>query len=345
MRSVVLAAGCGARAGAAGWIGAGCCAAVFAIVAMALAGCARKQPPVPVVGVLMVDDFRQPTVDGLVDQLTEFDYLPDRNIRYVVKNAKGDTAAMPGLARDLVALRPNVICPVGGVGAQACIPLATNAGIPVVYMGVTHPKDLGIAVSDTQPLPNTTGVRTGFTERMPKRLELITFFFPTVKTVTVLYTTSERPSVESLALCEEAGPKLGLAITGLQLNNDADARQIAASMSKEKYELLLGTPNTALQRARKAVVIPAAVRAGIRFFGIDRDATLDGAEVSYGPSLYSFGTQGARMVLKVLQGTRPETMPIELPDTVELSVNMKTARQIGLEFPPRMLGLADFMIR
>ena len=340
-----LAAGPQARPHGRGAAGAVVPAIVLLACALAAPGCASKPPPTPTIGVLMLSDDRQPIVDGLLEGMRSLGYTPGRTINYVMKTAGGRIEALPGLVRELAAQRPSMICPLGGPEAQACIPAASGHGIPVVFLGVTLPEDLGIAATKTQPLPRTTGVRAGYADLMPKLMELITYFFPTVKTVTVLYSPGEKFSAESLRLCQQAGPQLGLAVDSLPLDTDEDARRVAESFAEKRYELLLGTPSTVLQRNRKAVVIPAAARAGIRFFGIDRDACTDGAEVAYGPSLYSFGAQGASMVRKVLQGTPPESMPIEPPDTLELSVNLKTAQQIGLTFPPRVLGLADLVIR
>ena len=319
-------------------------AVLLAAVLPATCGCAKPPAP-PVLGVLMTADYRQPTVDGLIDGLKALGYEPGRSIRYVVKNAQGDAAALPALARELADSRPAIICPVGGEEAEACVPIARQAGVPVVFMGVSNPVEHGIAKSRFEPLPGTTGVATDYVERMPKRMQVVTFFFPDVKTVTVLYEPKNVASVRAMELCQEVAPRLGLAVQLAGFNTDGEIRDFMAKLSKADHQLMLITPSPIVQNARNRYMVPASLRSGVPLFGLGKQACVDGAVIAYGSSFYTFGQQGARMAANVLLGTSPEIMPIELPETLELSINLKVADQIGLRFPPRWLGLTDFVAR
>jgi len=326
------------------------CVAALVLTALAatmLYGCGRKAPPMQTVGILMLDDSRQPVLDGLKDGLRRFGREENVDVRYVVRNAEGDETRVNSLARELAGLNPKVICALGSEEAVAAVPLAESAGVPVVYLAVGNPESLGIAKTPTEPLPNTTGIRTGYAERLPKRMQLATFFFPDVRAITVLYEPRDPASARGMKLCEETGPKLGLIVQSIALTSDADVRYFAETMGPGKYQLLLYTPAPLLVKHHKDIIAPAAIRAGVPIFGFNRQACYGGAVISFGPNANSFGAQGAHLVHRILLGSAPETMPIELPEgsQLELCLNMKVAQKIGVVFPPRMFELADLIIR
>ena len=317
----------------------------FVLVALVSAGCARKPEP-PVIGVVLIfGEFRQPTLDGLIDGLAEFGYVEGRNIKYRIVNAHGDRSSLPRLARELAEGRPSVICAVGGAEAQACVAAARSTGVPVVFMGVSSPIERGLAKSLLEPLPNTTGVTSGMTRLICKRMQLAKLFFPEIESVTVLYDPNSVSSAGSLALGIEVAPTLGLTVKGVPLTTDEEVSEFMNSVDRKEHEVILGTPCVLVFKNRKSVIAPGAIRAGVPFLGFDREACKEGAVLAYGSNFYSFGYQGAALVHKILQGTPADSMPIEMPFEIGLSINLKTARQIGITFPPEVVAIADFVIR
>ena len=314
--------------------------------AVILYGCGRKPSP-PQVGVLMLDESRQPILDGLKEGLRQLGREVNVDLRFVVRNAEDDQTRLVPLAEELAALRPKVICALGSAEAVAAVPLAQSTGVAVVYLGVGNPEALGIAESKVDPLPGTTGIRTGYADRLPKRMQLATYFFPDVRVITVLYDPQTPASAKGMKLCEETGPKLGLIVQSIALTSDADVRYFAETMVPGKYQLLMYTPAPLLIKHLRNIIAPAAIRAYVPIFGLNRQACSAGAVISFGPTDYGFGVQGAHFVHGILLGTAPETMPIETPEgsQLELCLNMKVAQKIGVVFPPRMFELADLIIR
>jgi len=315
--------------------------------AAALPGCGGKPEPQQAVGILMLDESRQPVLDGLKDGLERLGFSEGVEVRFVVRNAEDDLRRLVPLAKQLADQKPAVICALGTLEAMAAVPLAESAGVAVVYLGVNNPAGLGISKSDTEPLPNTTGIRSGYGERLPKRMQLATFFFAGLRTVTVLYDPQDPPSARGMRLCEQTAPKLGLMVQSAALASDADVKYFAETLAPGKHQLLLYTPTPLLTRHHKAIIAPAAIRAKVPLFALNKQACLDGAVISFGPSLYGFGSQGAQLVRRILLGSAPETLPIELPEGKELllCINMKAAQEIGVTFPQRMFELADIVIR
>ncbi|NQT20632.1 MAG: ABC transporter substrate-binding protein, partial [Planctomycetes bacterium] len=296
-------------------------------VVLASIGCAKKPEPPHVIGIVLIpDEFRQPTVDGLVDGLAEFGYVEGRNIEYYIVNAHGDRSALPRLAREVVGQRPAVICAVGGAEAEACVDAARGTGVPVVFMGVSSPVERGLARSLLEPLPNTTGVRSGMTSLICKRMQLAKLFFPEIKSVTVLYDPNSVSSAGSLKHGIEIAPTLGLTVKGVPLTTDEEVSRFMNSVDRKEHEVILATPCVLVFKNRKSVIAPGAIRAGIPFFGFDREACKEGAVLAYGSNFYSFGHQGAALVRKILYGIQADSMPIEMPFEIGLSINLRTAR-------------------
>jgi len=320
----------------------------FMIAALPLLGsvsaCGRKPAPPPIVAILMLDDIRQPVLDGVKEGLARYGYVSARDVVYVVRNANGKDKALGELAGELLAVGPDVICPLGNPEAEACMQPARARGIPVVFMAVSNPAEHRLAKGTFDPLPGSTGVKTGYTTRMPKRLQLITMFFPAVRAVTVPYEPDEAASREAMEVSVQTGPGLGLEVRPLAVSSGEDMRRLAESLAANEYEIILTTPSPLLDQYRK-VTAPAAARAGIPTFGLDRQDCIDGSTIAYGPGTQSIGVQAARLVRKVLQGSRADSMPIELPENIELSINLKVANQANLRFAPTILQLADFIIR
>lgn len=319
---------------------------VLVLVVLVSAGCAKEPEPPPVIGIVLIfGELRQPTVNGLIDGLAEVGFVEGRNIEYIIADAHGDRSELPRLAEVLVRQRPSVICAVGGAEAEACVAAARSTGVPVVFMGVSSPVERGLAKSPLEPLPNTTGVRSGMTRLISKRMQLAKLFFPEIKSVTVLYDPNSVSSAGSLDLGIKTAPMLGLTVKGVPLTTDEEVSEFMNSVDRKEHEVILGTPCVLVFKNRKSVIVPGAIRAGIPFFGFDREACKEGAALAYGPNFYSIGYQGAALVHKILHGTRADSMPIEMPSELGLSINLKTARQIGVPFPPEAVAIADFVIR
>ena len=315
-----------------------CCVAAL-VAACGMGGCSSKaKAKPPLIGVLMAGDFRQPVLDGLKDGMARLGY-PAGRIEYRVLNAKVDTAALPRLAEELVAAHPAILCPLGGVEAVACA-AAAKGRIPVVFMNVTSPIEHGLVQSYAKPPPNVTGVRTGYDELAGKRLEILTLFFPRVKTVSVLHEPGSVESEEGLTVARQVAPALGLQLKPVPLRNLKDVEELANTLKPEEHEILFGLPATVIYAYRKDYIIPAGLRAKVPFFGFDPQSAAEGAVVAYGNDPYAFGTSGAELVKAVLDGKRPSELPVRFVERIHLVINRKSMRALGLAFPPELEALA-----
>jgi len=296
----------------------------------------------PLVAVLMLDDFRQPTLDGLRDELERLGYGP-ATIRMEIRNAKGDMEMLDDLALELCALKPAVLCPLGGVEADATA-ISEAVGIPVVFMGVSSPIERVLVRSLFEKSRNITGVHSMSTELMPKRLWWIWLLFPDIKTVSVLYEPDNVPSSVSLEKCLMVAPRLGLTIRPIALGSIEEVVAFADALQEGEHEILLATPSAFLFTARERIIIPATRRAKVPLFGVDRKAVDQGAMIAYGASFYDFGRQGARLVERVLSGLPASEIPVEAPDVIELSLNISVARELNFPLPKQLRWLAQYKV-
>lgn len=297
----------------------------------------------PIVAVLMLDDFRQPTLDGLRDGLERLGYDQSK-IRMEIRNAKGNMELLDELVLELCALKPAVLCPLGGVEADAMAPIGEARGIPVVFVGVTSPIERGLVESVLNPGRNVTGVQSVSTELMPKRLWWIWLLLPDIKTVSVLYEPGSAPSSLALEKGLQIAPRLGLAIRPVALESIEQAVAWSDALQEGEHEILLATPSSLLFTFREEVIIPATRRARIPFFGLDRQAVDEGGVLAYGASFYGFGEQGARFIDRVLKGLPISTMPVEVPDVIELSTNAAAARAMGVPLPKQLRWLVQYVV-
>lgn len=321
------------------------CSAVASLGLALLPCCASGGKPVPLIGVLMVSDSRSRTLEGLTDALARGGFVAGATVNYAVSNAEGDVSKLPDLARRLAAMKPSVLCPLGGAEAEACYAAVRGTGIPIVYAGVTSPVELGLAASLLEPLPGITGVRTGAVEMTGKRLQITRLFFPEAKTVTVVFDPSSVPCTECAAMAREVAPRLGLVARLVPVRDAGEVAEFAGRLAAEGHEVLLGAPCPLILDTRKDVLIPAATRAGVAFFGFDWEAVRDGALLAYGPGTRSAGETAARLVVRVLEGARAESLPVELAREIGLAVNLRQAQAMGIALPPKLLAMADMVVR
>jgi len=296
-----------------------------------------------IVAVLMLGDFRLPTLEGLEEGLAQFGYNAG-TIRMEIRNAHGNTQRLAELASELCALKPAVLCPLGAVETDTMLPIGETKGIPVVFMGVSSPVEWGLVKTLLKPSRNVTGVQSVSPELMPKRLWWVWLLLPEIKTVSVLHEPGSVPSTMAVERCREIAPRLGLKIRTIELRNIEEVRAFADGLGEEEHEIVMMTPSALLFSNRKEILIPATRRAGVPFFGLDRQSVDEGATLAYGASFYAFGRQGARLVGRVLAGLPASGMPVEVPDVIELSLNVPVARELNVPLPKQLRWIVQYMV-
>lgn len=270
-------------------------------------------------------------------KLQELGYVEGRNLILDVRRADGDLARLPGLAAELVSLRPDVIV-TAGTPPTAAAQKATSS-IPIVMIGPADPIGGGFVRSLARPGGNITGLSYMSPDFTAKSLELLLSVVPGAKRVAVLM--SNNPSTASLIRPIHAlAQALGVAILPVTWTLPADLEEVFEKIGTEKCDglIVLADPNVTRRIAELAakIRIPAIYQVSV-FVPM-------GGLLSYSPDYFDLAPRGAVYVDRILKGAVPAEMPVEQPTKFVLLINLKTAKALSLTIPDSLLVRADEVI-
>jgi len=311
--------------------------------AAALSPAAQAQQPMPVIGYLSVgspetDDFRlTPFRQGL----NETGYVEGRNVAIEYRWAQGQNDRLPPLAADLVRRQVAVIATVGPPSALAA--KAATASIPIVFVVGIDPIQAGLIASLNRPGGNITGVAILSAELAAKRLDLLHELVPTATLVALLVNPTNAVSDSMTRNLQDAARSRGLQVHILRAStaSEIDAAFGALVELRAGALVLGGDPFFTNQRAQ--IVALAARHAVPAIYGV-RLFPAAGGLMSYGTDLADSFRQAGVYAGKILKGAKPADLPVEQAVKVELVINLKTAKTLGLTIPLTLSGRADEVI-
>jgi len=252
---------------------------------------------------------------------------------------RGDRAATRSAVEGLVRQRVRLLFVIGSELARLARDVAP--GLPVVFLTPGDPVAAGLVQSLAHPGGNLTGMTFEYPELSGKRLELLRELVPQLRRVLVLYDPSDASPRQSVAAAREAAGKLGVTLVERQVTDPEGLRRGLEAL--RDVDGLLGVPGgrtfayaeeilRAAHAARRATVVYA------------RSSATASALASYGASDAGIAREAARLVDKILKGARAGDLPVERPTRLELVINLRTAKAIGLVVPPSLLLRADQVI-
>jgi ABC-type uncharacterized transport system substrate-binding protein len=315
---------------------------IGALAAAAWPLTARAQQTIPVVGFLnsgspgSIDMALNAFHQGLLDT----GFTEGRNFLIEARWAEGDYSRLPALAGELIALRPAVIFANG----PAIMSVKTGtATIPIVFTAGFDPIELGLVASLSHPGGNLTGVSILNSELGPKRLELLREAVPAVAVIALLVNPAN-PDAESIANNVRIRAKnWGLQVRILEANSDQGISDAFAKFAELKVDgLVIG--NDPFFTSRGSFLAGIAFRRAVPAIAQYREFVLAGGLMSYGGSLTKAYHLAGNYTGRILKGERPADLPVQQSTTVELAINLKTAKAFGLSIPLSLLGRADELI-
>ncbi len=307
---------------------------------------ARAQPGAQVrrIGVLMNlpdgDPEGKRRIDAFLKSMSALGWNDGKNIR--LDDPYGvDPQIVRKNAAELVALAPDVIL-VNAPPAVLAVQQATHT-IPVVFAAVTDPVALGIVQSLARPGGNVTGFSPAELGLSAKWLELLKEIAPGVKRVAVFRAASNPASETQIAVIETAARSLGVEISLIEVSDsDAMERDVAAFARSADGGLI--AIRTSEDVAARGEIIALAVRYRLPAVYPLRLFATAGGLISYGPDIVDEYRAAAGYVDRILKGAKPADLPVQSASKFELSINLKTAKQLGLAIPPTLLATADEVI-
>lgn len=305
----------------------------------AMAGAAQTSRPVRI-GALTESWGPTRSIVGFRDGLQELGYRENEHFVLGVRFTQGDTAALPAAARELVLQGVDLLL-TAGTDATHAARKATDR-IPIIFVGSTDPVGLGLVQSFARPGGNITGITDLDTELTPKRLELFKDIIPSLQKVLLPYDVSDRETTAQLPAYRAAARGLGVVLVERPVRTQAEAQAAIRGVGKGEVDGILAPRYLALNIP--GFMLEATARRGIPAMFHDTFFVEQGGLASYSASRYESGRQAARLADKILKGVKPSQLPVERPTKLELAVNLKTARALGLTIPQPVLLRADQVI-
>jgi putative ABC transport system substrate-binding protein len=303
-----------------------------------------QQPGMPVVGVLGSEspDVYADRLRRFRQGLSETGYAEGRNVMVEYRWADGHNDRLPGLAADLVRRNVNAIVAAGGLPA-ALAAKAASITIPIVFQVGIDPVAFGLVGSLNRPGTNLTGVATLAVEVGSKRLELIHELVPTATTIAFLVNPSN-PNTETLSRDAQAAARtLGLQLQVLYASSESDFDTVFATMVRLRPGgLVIGIDPFFTGRSEQLATL--ALRHAVPAIFANREFVAAGGLMSYGGDITDIYRQVGVYTGRILKGEKPADLPVQQSTKVELIINLKTAKAIGLTVPLALLTRADEVI-
>jgi putative tryptophan/tyrosine transport system substrate-binding protein len=304
---------------------------------------ARAQlPSMPLLGYL--SPFRPGVYapPGFLKGLSEVGFVEGRNVAIEYHWANGDYGLYPALAADLVRRRVSAIFATSTAAALAARDATTS--IPVVFALGSDPVQLGLIASLSRPGRNITGVTTLVTELGAKRLEMLHLLVPKAALIALLVNPSGRTAEADSTELLTAGRTLGIQIPVLHASNEGDFDKVFSSLTQmQAGGLVIGAGP--FFNSRTELLSTLALRHSIPAIFQYREFPAAGGLISYGSDLSEAYRLAGTYAGRILKGEKAADLPVQQATKVELVINMKTARALGLTIPETLLATADEVIQ
>jgi len=274
--------------------------------------------------------------------LREKGWIEGENIRFEARWVEGNFGRLSELAADLVRVKPDVIVTRGSLFTGAL--KAATSSIPIVFLGHAGPVESGHIVSLAAPGGNITGISALQTELTPKALELLHATVPAATRIAVLWHPDSPSATPGLKALEEPARRLGLQLQPIAAPTAKELEAAFSTMVQRRAQatLVFSTPPFGSERRR---IADLAIAHRLPTMMQSTQFVEAGCLMSYGQNYVDTWRRGTVLVDKVLRGTNPANLPVEQVKEVELVINLKTAKALGLTIPAEVLGRADRVIR
>jgi putative tryptophan/tyrosine transport system substrate-binding protein len=326
---------------------AGIVAIAFTFAMCGTVALAQQPRKIPRIGYLAGSDAATEFTrsEGVQLALRALGYIEGQNIATEYRYAEGKIDRAPELVAELVRLRVDVIVVAGGAPWILAAKNATKT-IPIVMVGSgSDPVEAGLVESLARPGGNVTGATNIQGELGGKRLELLKEAVPKLVRVAVLYDPDNPSSVlEMKEVLPAAARALKLTIQSGEVRAAGDLDRVFAALNKQRPDGLY-VPAGPLMNANEKRTVGFALKIRLASLYGRRAAVYSGGLMFYGADVADTYRRVATYVDKILKGAKPGDLPVEQPTKFELVINLKTAKQIGVTIPQKVLGRADKVIR
>ena len=259
----------------------------------------------------------------------------------VSRYAEGIQDRLPALAEEIVGLKPDVIV---AAAVNAAVPAcAATSAIPIVCPALADAVHLGLIATEARPGGNVTGIEPYVAGLPAKQMEFAREIAPGATRIGLLTNLQDPKAPPQRQELVSAAKALELAIAEADVNNPDEIERAMEALASSRVDVVIVLQTGLLLSLGRQIAEFAAAKRLPTVYGY-REHVLDGGLISYGVDLRWCYRRGAYFVDKILHGTPPGELPVEFPTKMMLSINLKTAKALGIAVQPALLGLADEVI-
>jgi putative tryptophan/tyrosine transport system substrate-binding protein len=302
-----------------------------------------QQSVLPVIGVLSSTTAKDwaPLLAAFLQGLGDAGVVVGRDVAIEYRWAEGQYDRLPALAAELIHRQVSLIAALTTPAAVAA--KAATDTIPIVFTTIGDPVQIGLVASLSRPGGNTTGVTYLNVEVGPKLLELLHEMVPSAAAMAALVNPTNPNAKSMLGSLHGAARTLGLELQILNASTDGDIDAAFASLGQLRVDGLIITSDAFLI-TREEALAERALRENIPVISQTRAFAARGGLMSYTGAVFDVYRQAGVYTGRVLKGERPADLPVQQTTKLELIVNLRTAKALGLEIPATLLARADEVI-
>jgi putative ABC transport system substrate-binding protein len=293
------------------------------------------------ISALIVNEQFVPAFEGFKKKMAELGYKEGKNVSYDLQNAKGNNSVLQRLAQRLVQEKPDLIVTSTTGATLPVAKLTKGSNLPVVFLSSGDP--LQLVKSYASSGNNMTGISTAALDLSAKRLELLKELAPWAKRLIALNNPQGPVYQESLIAVQGTAKKLGFTVKELNATTGQEIAQVLTPITYKVADAIILQPD-AMIASNIDIVAQHSVKEKLLLIPALIVSVRSGGLATYAPDYFALGQQGAVLVDKILKGARPTDLPIEKPYKLNLVINLKTAKAIGLKIPKEMLIRADEIV-
>src|SRR5262245_40638181 len=299
-----------------------------------------QQTATPVIGFLSGSSLseRAPFLGAFRQGLDEAGYVEGKNVTISYRWAEGHYDRLQALATDLVNSGVKAMAASDGPSALAAEVATTT--IPVVFSTGIEPQQVGLVARLDRPEGNLTGVNLIAGPLPAKQLGLLHELIPKGTTFAFMVNPNNPNAASNTLILQEAAREIGAKIRPVPATTESDLSVIFADLAQEHVHALIVSSDIFFTSQRDRLITLAA-RYSLPSIYHWREFTIAGGLMSYGPNIIAAYHQIGVYVGKILSGAKPADLPVMQPTKFEFVVNLKTAKALGLTFPPGLLAIAD----
>ena len=316
---------------------------VFSTLLFGLCATAKaQQPKVYRVGILLPGETWYEIIEGLRVGLNQLGLEEGKQYTLTIRDWKGDAKAAEAAAKSFEQEKVNLIYTTSTNSTIAA--RRVTAEIPIVFCAGTDPVVLGLVDSFAKPGGRLTGMYQPATDLTAKRLEILKEIVPKVRRVVTFYDPRRPTAIESSKLGREAAQQMGLQLIERHVGSVEELQAGVRALRAGEVDAYLAVSDAIASNGAQFIIDKARVERLPTMFDFLSHVTKGGL-ASYAVSFHEMGRLSAKYVQRILTGAKPQDLPVQGVDKIELVINLKTAKQIGVTIPQKVLARADKVIK